>query len=190
VLEASACFLLNMHCTRVTSRVSRIEFQLWRSLHELEDVKAREAAAVTQVRPLLTITITRLLSRACRPLAQLDRLSFQVQEAKRAGIEGDQYKAQLQAQVPLRDILFMWLSLHRIILHWDEIDCFACDIARTHINLLQQGGYQSRVFFVANCAQSLVQVTAMAAALKKAEDDKQVLLHQHAGHACCIAQHY
>jgi aspartate/tyrosine/aromatic aminotransferase len=59
-----------------------------------------------------------------------------------------------------------------------------------HLNVLQQGGYQSRVFFVANCAQSLVQVTAMAAALKKAEDDKQVLLHQHDGHAACMPHHY
>jgi hypothetical protein len=55
-----------------------------------------------------------------------------------------------------------------------------------HIDLLQHLGYQSRVFLFANCAQLLVQVTAMAAALKKAEDDKQVLLRWLDGHAACV----
>jgi hypothetical protein len=69
--------------------------------HELEEYKSKEAAARMQVR-LRAASCVCLSRRLTLSLAQLDRLSAQAQEAKRAANEGDQHRAQLQAQVHVR----------------------------------------------------------------------------------------
>ena len=80
------------------------------------------------------------------PLLQLDRVSAQAHEAKKAASEGDQHRAQLQAQV--------------------RFSCrgSACDACARRRGQANADGWSS----------PLLQVTAMAAALKKAEDEKQV----------------
>jgi hypothetical protein len=84
--------------------------------------------------------------------AQVERLSAQLQETKTSGMTRDYHSAQLQTQVPAAAC---HVQQHVMC---SSMSCAARHIAHMFLALMS----------------SCTQVTAMAAALKRAEEDKQV----------------